>query len=75
MSNKVVVDKNYQPVAADSPEAAYVFNDDDPRLEKYADKQAESNAKSKDKAKAAPTPAQDEDDGSVERVQRPAAKK
>lgn len=64
MSDKVVVDKNYQPVKEGAAESAFILNADDPRLKDYQQKAKDANARHAPKAAAA-------EENDVERVARP----
>jgi hypothetical protein len=69
MAKKVTVNANYEPVGDGSPDAAFIFNADDVRLEKYQAR-AKAELKSGRRQPVTSAVAADEDDGSVERVGR-----
>jgi hypothetical protein len=69
MAKKVTVNANYEPVEDGSPDAAFIFNADDARLEKYQAR-AKAELKSGRRQPVVSAVAADEDDGSVERVGR-----
>jgi len=64
MTKRVTVNSSYQPVSASSSDAAYEFDADDVRLEKY---QTAAKAAYRAEGKPMPAPAA-ETDGGVERV-------